>query len=243
MSYTSIPLTLQTKAGQVKIVSVFSDSPFHELLALKQQYLHQNELQYFDLLAAEKRRYSYLHGRYVAKKALETYSKVSELSEIEIGYGVFYQPVVYYEGLANVHISIAHSDNKAVAIAFPESCPLGIDIEKIDHSRNWNKLMPLTIQELKMASQLNLKDTQVFTLFWTIKEALSKALKLGFTVDMKLYEIASCKRLGDYVESTFICFKQHKAYSWYTDQYCCTVVLPGTAIVDAHLLSKIFTSL
>lgn len=235
-SSTIVPLLLEIKDKRFNALVAISSNSFAGLLAARYHYLHENELHYFNLLPAEKRQYSYLQGRYTAKKALCAYLKTSALTAIEIGYGVFFQPVIYTAAVRNTQVSIAHSGNKAAAVVFPEEIPMGIDLEEISALRNWDKLMPLTAAEERMALQLNYSSNEVLTLFWSVKEALSKAVKLGFTVDLSMYELATCQQVDGYLESTFTYFTQFKAFSWYANGFCWSVVVPGKVNVDVHWL-------
>lgn len=219
------------------MVLAFSNNLFSALAASKQDYLHQNELAYINSLPEQRRQYSYLQGRFVAKKALGVYLNTTNLSGIDIGYGIFHQPVIYTQGTPNTQISITHSAAYAAAIVFPENVSIGIDIEQVDPLRNWNEFMSFTAHESAIAAQINQDTNKLLTLFWTAKEALSKAIKLGFTIDAKLYEMASCRYVNGWLESTFVYFTPFKAYSWYAGDYCWSIVVPTHSIIEFHSIT------
>lgn len=239
MDTTIIPLVLPSKDGYFETQVAVSDIPFAVLAAARFQYLHKNELQYYNTLPAEKRAHSYLLGRYTAKKALGVYWEEPSLWEIEIGYGVFSQPVLYFRCAGNTQVSMAHSGTKAIAVAFPEKLLLGVDVEMINPDSNWGHLMPLTDQERSTATQLNYPHHQVLTAYWCMKEALSKAVKLGFTVDLRMYELAACLQADGYLEGRFTFFTSFKAYAWFAAGACWSVVLPGNITTDLRLLRSL----
>jgi 4'-phosphopantetheinyl transferase len=69
--------------------------------------LHPNERQYFDTLIIERRQFSYLLGRYVAKECIAVYAEKDDLTKVEIKHGVFKQPIVNYPLKPNIQVCIA----------------------------------------------------------------------------------------------------------------------------------------
>ena len=116
-------------------------------------FFHPREKKYYDGLFS-KRAKSYQIGRYAAKRAVAALTGEEEFRSILVEQGIFDQPVVTCRLQQNVQVSITHCDGLGGAIAFPESYPMGIDIERIDP--NHTKLLEgqLTEQEKKLIKTL-----------------------------------------------------------------------------------------
>lgn len=151
-------------------------------------FLHPNEFERFHTYPDGARKRSFLAGRYAAKSALTLLTKDLDWTSIDIAPGVFNQPVVHG---AKHQVSIAHCGDWATAVAFPEEAPLGIDIEQVGMRILQLKNLFLTPMEIRLIQQLELPQEQGITMFWALKEALSKALKIGLTVQFELVEVSS----------------------------------------------------
>lgn len=184
--------------------------------------LHPEELAYYHTLKFDKRRTSYLLGRTAAKHALQTLTGTINLSSIAISAGVFLFPVVKYWPQGNMQVSISHCDEFGIALSHPEEHPLGVDIERLDKTAIAALEDQLTAAELRLAG-----GPLGYTIVWTIKEALSKILRTGLTIDMKLLEIKSLLKEEELYVSEFRHLIQYKAVSCVAGNYVCTVVLPG----------------
>ena len=74
-------------------------------------------------------------GRYAAKLALQCLLQEAGFKAIEIGPGVFEQPLISYLSAKVPDVTISHCDEIAVALAFPAGHPMGVDVEQIDPAR------------------------------------------------------------------------------------------------------------
>ena len=167
--------------------------------------LHDRERQQLDAYHYKRRKESYYYGRVSGKIAVSDFLKL-DFQEFYIDTGVFTQPVVCCPMKTNCQVSISHADRVSTSIAYDEKHPIGIDIESM-HSKNAATVMEyLTTEEKKF-----LFDEYSPLLFWTAKEALSKALKTGLTIPLNLLEINSIERGGDFHHVTFKNFSQYKA--------------------------------
>jgi 4'-phosphopantetheinyl transferase EntD len=100
---------------------------------------------------------------------------------IEIGYGLLGYLIVSGTN-QDVEITLSHCENEA--IAFNKDIMLGIDIEKINRERQDVLEKVTTNREKILNEKINLPYITFMTLIWTAKEALSKAIKTGFTVNI-----------------------------------------------------------
>ncbi|HEY9260944.1 4'-phosphopantetheinyl transferase family protein [Chitinophaga sp.] len=179
--------------------------------------------------------HDYLLGRHAAKLAAFNFTGVAPAG-IRIRPGVFGQPVLTCPGHSNVQVSIAHSGGSAMAVVFPESHPMAVDIEVLDADRFLPPLSPA--ESLLIASLPHTPEEQQF-LLWTAREALSKVLRTGFTTDLELFNVKSVAVNGDFVISTFVHFLQYKAVSWIAGNMACSLVLPERSQVDIAALQTL----
>lgn len=177
----------------------------------------------------------YYLGRHAAKLAAFDFTGVAPAS-IRIRPGVFGQPVLSCPGHSNLQVSITHSDGSAMAVVFPESHPMAVDIEAIDGSRF---LPPVTPAEMRLMASLPYSTDEQQFLLWTAREALSKVLRTGFTTDLELFDVKSVERNGDFLISTFVHFMQYKAVSWVAGNMACSLVLPQRSLVDMAALQTL----
>ena len=92
--------------------------------------LHPCELEQLGRARSDKRRAEFVSGRHAAKRAICSLAcSTSWLPSLLIESGVFGQPVVRAEVAAQVGVSIAHSGDFAIALAFDSGHPMGVDLE------------------------------------------------------------------------------------------------------------------
>ena len=218
-------MDLERTAYQAQASICFTWSP--EIVENDRDYLHPEEHAFFDTIKVARRRRSYLLGRYAAKKAIiDLYPEVKP-SELLIRQGIFTQPVVVHPKVPNIQVSISHSGPWGVALAFPEEHPMAIDLEQIAPRRLRVMHLCTTEAERELMTSLSLDRSQVFTLFWTAKEVLSKTLRTGQTTSFKLFEIDRVASMDHYFESRFNKFTQYKIFSYLLgDHWALSLALP-----------------
>ncbi|MED1947228.1 MULTISPECIES: 4'-phosphopantetheinyl transferase [Brevibacillus] len=190
------------------------------------RFLHPKEFEYYFHLEFERRVKSYLTGRYVAKKAVSFLTGEDSLDRICIAQGILHHPVVNLPNTTNVQVSITHCDDLAAAIAFSEELPMGIDIERISVDRNKVLETQMTAKESSLLSGLPYSYEATLTLFWTVKEALSKILKTGLTTSFHIYEISQVELRDGVVFSLFENFPQYRTASYILGDYVCSITYP-----------------
>lgn len=197
--------------------------------------LHPVEKDRHETFAHSKRKNSYLLGRVAAKQAIRSFLKINIIpNEILIDSGVFSFPVVRCSHPAQV--SITHCQNIAIALAYDESHPLGIDLEQIDERKADVIKSGLSPEELQLARSLNMAESVAFTVFWSARESVSKILKTGLTIDFKWLEIHKLSGNGRAYESQFSQLMQYKVLSCISGAYVCSVALPRNTTADMEIL-------
>lgn len=203
--------------------------------------LHQVEKEHYHRLQFDRRRHSYLLGRIAAKKAVSKLAGISEES-FYIDAGVFEFPVVK-NTWQNIQATISHCDDIGMALAFAEEHPLGLDIEHINGERADVMKSQVSAAETALLQSCNIPLVTGYTIAWTIKEALSKIIRTGLTMDMHVAEITSLEKNGSYYTATFRHFAQYKAIAFCSANYACCIVMPGKTTADLDKLYKFFTDI
>ncbi|MHA1419191.1 MAG: SDR family NAD(P)-dependent oxidoreductase [Candidatus Heimdallarchaeaceae archaeon] len=151
------------------------------------RFMRNQEKTAFQKIKNNKRKMEYLAGLIAAK---ELYSQIENntdvFSDIEIRKTAKGQPYIYNlpeKKKSNLFLSISHSENYALAAV--GSNPIGIDIEKIEERNESFYKEAFTERERSTISN----DKELGTVYWTIKEAVSKALGEGLNISLHDIEI------------------------------------------------------
>ncbi len=153
--------------------------------------------------ASEKRRTEFFAGRVAARLALTELHGSESVTILNNDAGV---PVVSNEKLA---VSISHSEDIAVALAFESDFSFGIDIQII-RAKSVKALKRLVTEKFVPDDAMHL------TVAWAIKEALSKCLKTGFTIPYEEFLLADFIKNRNLFECTFVKYPQYigRAVLW-----------------------------
>ncbi len=189
------------------------------------QYLHSREADYYRRLQFEKRIHSYLIGRFVAKNAVSALTGKKDLADILIQPSIFSQPIVVTD-TGNIRVSITHCDGCGAALAFPEFCPLGIDLEKVNFNKRDVLEKQMTEFEKEAVRKLPIAYDTGLMILWTAKEALSKVLMTGLTVPFEILEISKIEIHDLYYICFFKNFPQYKTRSLILDCHVCSLIYP-----------------
>ncbi len=189
--------------------------------------LHSQEADYYHLLTFEKRKNSYLIGRYAAKQAISALTgENDDLRNILIERGVFSQPIALSGCGQNIQVSISHNDEMGAAVAFPEAHPMGIDIEKINAGRCGVLESQMTKAEIEMVKEISSPYEGMLMVLWTAKEALSKILKTGMITPFRLFEVNTIELQSGLSACGFENFGQYKSISFTVGESVCSIVYP-----------------
>jgi 4'-phosphopantetheinyl transferase len=224
---TLLPLKRENTTYQLAFALV--SASLEKLCQEATSFLHPKEQIFFQTLSFKRRQQSYLLGRYSSKIAATLYYKTSLLTDFWLESGIFGQPLLYSSldlGNEKIQISLSHSENRAVAVVFPEAHPLSIDIEKIEKERSFALQSSFSLEEQEKFQSLSCPLEKSFTLFWTAKEALSKVLKCGLMCALPILEIETLTPHSSFFQSTFKNFKQYQAFSFLFSSFACSLLLP-----------------
>jgi 4'-phosphopantetheinyl transferase len=199
-------------------------------------FLHPVEQLYFRSLPADRRKRSYLLGRYAAKQALRGLSPGLEPAKVEIASGVFQYPVVRPGMAEPAGVSISHSERVACAIGYSETHPLAIDVEDLVPDRSEVMKTQILPRELEAAGAAwpGLRE-QHCTMLWTAKEALSKMLRCGMTCPYELLAVKELYAGGGIFGGQFENFGQYRFQVWVGGASAMSIVLPRNSTLETDL--------
>lgn len=233
MSKSTVNIELFQKEKKYKANFSFIQAKLDELV-LDVDMLHFKEKNCFDRFKYDRRKLSYLLGRLSAKHALVKLTGVQLPNTIHIDSGSFEFPVVKCPDIHNIQISISHCDDIGISLAFEETHPMGVDIEKINIQKSDTFLSQISNREKILLGKIGLDNIAGYTMIWSIKESLSKVIKTGMMIDFRFLEINGIKLINNCFESTFTHFGQYKALSKTFDHYTIALCLPKRATIDLN---------
>jgi 4'-phosphopantetheinyl transferase len=210
-------------------------------LLLSRQLLNHNERVFFDSLQFDRRKTSYLLGRISSKNALMNFTGITIPESIWLDFGVFQFPIVRCREIHNVQVSLSHCNNIGVCIAFPESHPMGIDIEEVLIDKLSALEKQITESERGILINAAIGHLESCTLIWTVKESLSKILKTGMMIDYGLLELDTLKMENGVWISTFTNFRQYRGFSCLFGNYVISWVLPRNTQVNFNPVLALLT--
>ncbi len=176
----------------VRITSSYLNSDPSAVLS----FLTQKEKTRFNGIKNEKRKIEFLSGVIAAKELYSSLQKSKDsITKVEIRKEEKGQP--YFYDLKNkersaMHLSITHSGDFAIA-AIGKS-PIGIDIEQIEERSESFYKEAFTEKERDEISS----NAKKGTIYWTIKEAITKALGEGLHLNLRDIEISENQEKSSY---------------------------------------------
>lgn len=201
--------------------------------------LHPAEKEKYEQLRHPERKKTYLLGRIAAKHALSMVSPTQSFPDIHIDSGIFCFPVARHKH-GNIQVSISHTNNIGIAIAYQEEHPASVDIEYLYPDSASHMQAALNQQEIARAQLLRLPLNILYAIGWTAKEALSKIIRTGLTLDFDILEIDSIVNARGLIICTFKNFKQYKTYTFIGRRYALTLALPLRTMADLSRLRQTF---
>ncbi|MHA1853690.1 MAG: SDR family NAD(P)-dependent oxidoreductase [Candidatus Heimdallarchaeaceae archaeon] len=194
--FLSVENTLPEKTKKQSCIVPISNVKeiYAENHALLKTYLRSSEKTRMEKISNSKRQIEYLSGVLAAKTLYITRQEENlSYKDIEVRRTRKGQPYLYHPKQQKKdasYLSISHSGKFAVAVIAPE--PIGVDIEQIQQRSEAFYNDAFTVEEKMKIGH----DHTKATVYWTIKEAVTKALGVGLNVS--LLDIAVREKDGDY---------------------------------------------
>ena len=233
LKVTSLSLSRKDQTPKAILISSTIDKiPFKEI----ERHLHPYEkkrIKNIPLLEGKKK---FMASRFICKVALQKIDPKIKMKKTAIKNGIFAYPTIH-NGLNDPYeVSITHTKSNICALVFQSGHPMGIDLEEKRQKEKVYKRI-LTKKELALIKEQK-EETEVImaNVFWSIKEAISKTLRCGFTTPYKIWEVSKIKKKENIYESFFTNFFQLKAYSFNFDKNVFSICLPRkTTLVNKDL--------
>ena len=213
----------------------WSSAPLSILDRCKDQFLSLAEMRLVNDLRFDRRRRSFLLGRYCAKESLGALLCRRDFASIDVVPGVFTQPVVLNSG-PRASVSISHTDHRAAALAFDSTHPMGLDIEHVDGDKTGAIEAQLTASEKMIADSLSQDRIETRFVLWAMKEALAKVLLTGLMTPLSIYELATMAFDHHVWRATFRNFAQYQAVALLVHRHVVAVALPRKTDIKIAML-------
>lgn len=204
------------------------------------QLFHRLEKKHYETIKYDRRKLNYILGRFSAKFAINTMIEIPCMQSINIGSGVFGFPIVRCVEAKNIQVSITHCGFIGMSIAFKESHPMGIDIERISFDKEKAILSQISQYELKLLAVFGINDISGYTALWCAKEALAKIIKTGMMLDFSFLEIETIEKEENTYVAKFKHFGQYKAMCHINENYAISVVLPRKTMTNLEEVWTMF---
>lgn len=200
---------------------------------------HPAELARLASFGHDRRRKSFVCGRIAAKAALAAHFPNIDPKKIEIGSGVFDQPLIIGDGenLQGMSISLSHSDCFAVALVFHRGHPLGIDVDLPTVKDVPVILDGLSPDVQNMIAMAGLDDHEAACLLWVARESLAKTLTTGMMTPLDLYVPSMIARNDNVFEVRYANFGQYRTIIWPGTRGWLGLTLPDQTEFDPASLS------
>jgi phosphopantetheinyl transferase len=156
-------------------------------------WLSKSELKRFDAIGSEKIKVQFACGRVASKIALGIFEDVAP-SDVDIVNEESGRPIINNSGYG---VSISHCEEWIVSLIFPKEFVFGVDVEQVRGNR-CNALKYINSDSEQIPDNL-----QSLTVAWTMKEALSKALKRGFNLSFEDLTMAGFSEKNGVFECEF----------------------------------------
>ncbi|GAB6841414.1 4'-phosphopantetheinyl transferase [Methylorubrum rhodinum] len=224
----TLPLTLTGRGEPLYASLALAAAPLDWLDANSEKFLHPDEAALVTDRLHARRRHGLLVGRYAAKRALAMLHPAIDPRALAIRPGVLEQPVLSGAGVRNLGVSLSHAGPVAVAVVFPEGCPMGIDLERVRADAVPLLLSQSPEAERRLAACLDGPEPERLMRLWCLKEALSKTLRCGLTVPLELLAVGSVEPHPTGLWAGFANFAQYRGLSLVAGDLAAALVLPQT---------------
>jgi len=166
------------------------------------------------------RQNEFVAGRVLAKNNVILIKEKFAPNEINIISGVWGFPIFDTKEINNMWVSIAHSKKYAASLLSElNTHPIGVDIEEITPENDATLAFFLS----RYNRDLSLEKKHIY---WASKEAVSKALRTGFTIPEVFFEISEIKFNNSFYIIKFKHLQRLQAITWVKDNLVISIAYP-----------------
>jgi phosphopantetheinyl transferase len=213
--------------GEQKYRFILSSGKYDASIQEYRSSLSPEEEEILSKFKVTSRQNDFIAGRVLAKNSISIIEKKLSTNEINILHGVWGFPVLDTKELSNMWISIAHTKEYAAAILSEAvTHPIGVDIEEITSKNEDSLKYFLSRYDL----DLSLEEKHVY---WASKEAVSKALRTGFTIPEEIFEISEITLTDQLYIIKFKHLQRLQAIAWIQDNVVTSIAYPTELKFDS----------
>lgn len=219
-------------------LSAVEGSAADDLLASRTLYMHPREVGTLSTYRSAQRQNNFALGRWVAKQSILALLPGLDARDVEIAAGVFGQPCI--RGIPSPPaLSLTHTTRGAIAIATDPGHIIGVDLESLAVRHDETFLRSLTRYEQELLSGVGSPSTAHAGLAWTLKEALSKALRCGFTAPLPIFELKSFEpHIDGGFRALYQNFAQYQGQAWQLGTGAFAIVLPKQTSLELSTTAR-----
>jgi 4'-phosphopantetheinyl transferase len=223
-------------------LSFASGDIYSDLKKDPSSFLHSDEISYFNAIRTEKRKKSFIMGRYACKIALSNLLKDPFMNDLDIVNGVFGQPFLRYHSNYVPEISITHASEYAFSIALEPGYNVAVDVEILLDSDIDRFESSLSCREKVLMKGISPAPDAASSVFWSSKEAVSKLIGTGFTAEMDIFELSGIVEIDDEIYcSRYKNFRKILCWSFIAGKMVLSVAMPDILHFDhLHLRDFIY---
>ena len=218
---------------------ILSTGKFDNSIQKLRSSLSFEEEKILKIFKVTSRQNEFIAGRVLAKNNVSLIKEKFAPNEINIISGVWGFPIFDTKGINNMWVSIAHSKKYAASLLSElNTHPIGVDIEEITPENDATLAFFLS----RYNRDLSLEEKHIY---WASKEAVSKALRTGFTIPQDFFEISEIKFNNSFYIIKFKHLQRLQAIAWVKDNLVTSIAYPIELKFDSikkHNISTITTN-
>jgi phosphopantetheinyl transferase len=178
------------------------------------------------------RQSEYLLSRWLTKDLVRRFYIERSWKDIEVASSVFGQPVLCDTGCGhNLRISISHKKELAGSLVFDAEHPMALDIEQMQDPASL--LRTMEEDELEALDRHGLSAMHA----WSAKEALSKVLGCGITVDRRLFKTQDWQQQENCYTGEYKHFLQYRFVGFIVNEHIITLAFPRNSEIEIKLFN------
>ncbi|MEQ6123367.1 4'-phosphopantetheinyl transferase superfamily protein [Pseudotenacibaculum sp. MALMAid0570] len=213
--------------NEKKLRFILSKGEYDSTIQDFYSHLSSEEKQIVENFKASSRKNEFIAGRILAKENIRLLQKELTETGINIETGVWGFPLIQTKGISNMQISIAHTKHHAAAfLAEDNTYPIGVDVEEILAENEES----LDFYLSRYNKDFSLQEKYIY---WASKEAVSKALRTGFTIPEGVFEVKEIKAIGTFYEVSFKHLTRLKAIAWIQQNTVISMAFPTELKFDS----------
>ena len=189
--------------------------------------LSKDEIEILNNFKVISRQNEFITGRILAKNNVLLIKEKIKPTDINIISGVWGFPIFDTNGINKMWVSIAHSSEYAASLLSEAGThPIGVDIEEI----NPNNEVTLAFFLSKYKKSFTLEEKHIY---WAAKEAVSKALRTGFTISETFFEISEITLHNSIYTIAFKHLPRLQVLTWIKNNIVISIAYPKELEFDS----------